>query len=128
MNYQMIGRVLGRILQTEAVLLVLPLAVAVIYHEPVMPFVIPILVLVAVGTLISARKPKRTSMYAKEGFVVVSLAWIVMSAFGALPFVLSGDIPHFVDAFFETVSGFTTTGRSCPASTNAYACIESFFA
>jgi len=108
----MIGRVLGRILQTEAVLLVLPLAVAVIYHEPIMPFVIPILVLVAVGTLISARRPKRTSMYAKEGFVVVSLAWIVMSAFGALPFVLSGDIPHFVDAFFETVSGFTTTGAS----------------
>ena len=112
MNYRMIGRVLGYILLTEAVLMVLPLLVAVLYGESVMPFVIPILALLAVGGLLRAATPKRTSMYAKEGFVVVSLAWIVMSAFGALPFVISGDIPHFVDAFFETVSGFTTTGAS----------------
>ena len=112
MNYRMIGRVLGYILLTEAVLMVLPLLVAVLYGESVMPFVIPILALLAVGGLLRAATPKRTSMYAREGFVVVSLAWIVMSAFGALPFVISGDIPHFVDAFFETVSGFTTTGAS----------------
>ena len=108
----MIGYVLGRILLTEAVLMLLPLLTAVWYGESVIPFVVPILILALVGLALDIRKPKRTSLYAKEGFVVVALAWIFMSAFGALPFVISGDIPHFVDAFFETVSGFTTTGAS----------------
>ena len=108
----MIGYVLGRILLTEAALLVLPLLVAVLHGETVMPFLITIAALLLVGGGIGLRRPKRTALYAREGFVVVSLAWIVMSAFGALPFVLSGDIPHFVDAFFETVSGFTTTGAT----------------
>ena len=108
----MIGYILGRILLTEAALLLLPLLVAVLYGESVTPFAIPIAALVLVGLLLGLRRPKKTAMYAKEGFAVVSLAWIFMSAFGALPFVISGDIPHFVDAFFETVSGFTTTGAS----------------
>jgi len=108
----MIGYVLGRILLTEAVLMLFPLMTAVWYRESVIPFVIPMLILALVGLALDIRKPKRTSMYAREGFVVVSLAWIFMSVFGALPFVISGDIPHFVDAFFETVSGFTTTGAS----------------
>ena len=108
----MIGYVLGRILLTEAVLMLRPLLTAVWYGESVIPFVVPILILALVGLALDIRKPKRTSLYAKEGFVVVALAWIFMSAFGALPFVISGDIPHFVDAFFETVSGFTTTGAS----------------
>ena len=112
MNFRMIGDVLGRILLTEAVLLGLPLVVAVLYRESVVPFVVPILLLLLIGFFLRGKRPKRTSMYAKEGFVVVSLAWIAMSAFGAMPFVLSGDIPHFIDAFFETVSGFTTTGAS----------------
>ena len=108
----MIGYVLGRILLTEAALMVLPLLVAVLYGEAAMPFLVPIAALAVTGLLLGVRKPKRTAMYAREGFVVVSLAWTVMSAYGALPFVLSGDIPHFVDAFFETVSGFTTTGAT----------------
>jgi len=108
----MIGYVLGRILLTEAALLLLPLLVAVLYGEPVMPFILPILALAVMGLVLGSRKPKRTAMYAREGFVVVALAWIFMSAFGALPFVISGDIPNYVDAFFETVSGFTTTGAS----------------
>ena len=108
----MIGYVLGRILLTEAVLMLLPLLTAVWYGESVIPFVVPILILALVGLALDIRKPKRTSLYAKEGFVVVALAWIFMSAFGALPFVISRDIPRFVDAFFETVSGFTTTGAS----------------
>ena len=108
----MIGFVIGRILLTEAALLMLPMAVAVAYGEAVLPFLIPALLLTVIGLALGLRAPKRSSLYARDGFAVVALAWVLMSVFGALPFVISGDIPHFVDAFFETVSGFTTTGAS----------------
>ena len=108
----MIGFVIGRILLTEAVLLVLPMAVALLYGEAAAPFLIPMLLVAVCGLLLSARKPARTSLYARDGLAVVALAWLLMSLFGAMPFVLSGDIPRFVDAFFETVYGFTTTGAS----------------
>ena len=112
MNIRMIGFVLGRILLVEAGLLTLPLAVALLYREPAMPWLITMAALVVCGALLSFRKPERTALYAKDGFAAVALVWLLMSAFGALPFVLSGDILHYVDAFFETVSGFTTTGAS----------------
>jgi len=112
MNYQMIGFVIGRILLTEAALLMLPAVTALLYGEPLAPFLFPALALVLVGLALSGRRPKRTALYARDGLAVVALAWIALSVFGALPFVISGDIPHFVDAFFETVSGFTTTGAS----------------
>lgn len=108
----MIGYVIGRILLTEAALLVLPAVTALLYGESVKPFLLTALLLVIVGVVIGGRKPKQTSIYARDGFAVVALAWTLVSAFGALPFVLAGDIPHFVDAFFETVSGFTTTGAT----------------
>ena len=108
----MIGYVLGRILWTEAALLVLPMAVALLYGESVGPFLIPILLLVLAGLALGVRRPQRTALYARDGLAVVALAWIAVSAFGAIPFVLSGDIPAYVDASFETVSGFTTTGAS----------------
>ena len=112
MNYRMIGFVLGRILVAEAALLLLPLVVAVIYGESVTPYLIPMVLLAAVGMALGRKMPERKALYARDGFAVVALAWIAMSAFGAIPFVLSGDIPSWVDAFFETVSGFTTTGAS----------------
>ena len=112
MNYRMIGFVIGRILLTEAALLMLPTAVAAVYGEAVLPFLIPALLLTVIGLALGLRAPKRSSLYARDGFAVVALAWVLMSVFGAMPFVISGDIPHFVDAFFETVSGFTTTGAS----------------
>lgn len=112
MNIRMIGFVLGQILLVEAGLLTLPLAVALLYREPAMPWLITMAALVVCGALLSFRKPERTALYAKDGFAAVALVWLLMSAFGALPFVLSGDILHYVDAFFETVSGFTTTGAS----------------
>ena len=112
MNLRMIGFVLGRILLTEAGLLALPLAVALLYRESPLPWLAVIVLLLLCGGALSLRKPERTALYAKDGFVAVALAWIVMSAFGALPFVFSGDIPRYVDAFFETVSGFTTTGAT----------------
>ncbi len=108
----MIGFVIGRILLTETALLMLPMAVAAAYGEAVTPFLIPALLLAVIGLALGLRSPKRSSLYARDGFAVVALAWVLMSVFGAMPFVISGDIPHFVDAFFETVSGFTTTGAS----------------
>lgn len=108
----MILYVIGRVLLIEAVLLVLPLVTAVIYGEPILPFLIPIVLLLAIGLATGMKKPKNASLFARDGLAVVALVWIFMSAFGALPFVISGDIPNYIDAFFETVSGFTTTGST----------------
>ena len=112
MNNRMILYVIGRALLIEAALLVLPLITAVIYGESIVPFLIPIVLLVAVGLITGMKKPKNASLFARDGLAVVALVWVFMSAFGALPFVISGDIPNYVDAFFETVSGFTTTGST----------------
>ena len=112
MNYRMIACVMGRILLTEAALMSLPLLTAFIYGESPWPFLLTMLLLTAIGLPLGWRTPKDTALYARDGFAVVAAAWALMSAFGALPFTLSGDIPDFVDAYFETVSGFTTTGAS----------------
>ena len=111
MNYQMIGFVISRILWTEAALFLLPALTALLYGEALVPFLVPILLLLLAG-LPFRKRPKQTALYARDGFAVVALAWVLMSAFGALPFVISGYIPSFIDAFFETVSGFTTTGAT----------------
>ena len=113
MNYKMIGYVLGRIFLVEAALLLAPTAVAMFYGENTVPvFVTTIALLLVFGLALGARTPKDTTIYAREGLIVVALAWLLMSLFGALPFWFSREIPHLVDAFFETVSGFTTTGAS----------------
>lgn len=112
MNYRMLIYLLSVILLIEAAFLLVPMLVAAIYGEPVMPFLITVGILVAVSLPGILQKPKNTKIYAKEGFVTVALSWLLMSLFGALPFTLSGAIPSFVDAFFETCSGFSTTGSS----------------
>lgn len=112
MNYRMLLFVTGRILAAEAALMLLPLAAAVIFGENILPFIIPILLLVILALLFSSKTPKNTTLSSRDGFVSVGLSWIIMSVFGALPFIISGEIPRFIDAFFETVSGFTTTGAS----------------
>ena len=112
MNYRIVCNVLGKVLLAEALLLLLPLVTALVYRESALPFVNTILPLLLAGGGLSLVKIRRNELFAREGFVIVGLSWILMSAFGALPFVFSGDIPHYVDAFFETVSGFTTTGAS----------------
>ena len=112
MNYQMIAFVIGRILLVEAAALLVPVLTALIYGEPILPFLITILLLITAGMGLGVRKPKKTAVYARDGFAVVALAWILMSVFGAMPFAISGDIPNYVDALFETVSGFTTTGAT----------------
>lgn len=114
MNYRMITYIVGWILNIEGALLLLPLIVAGIYKEgpEAMAIALTMLMCFVIGFIITRFKPKNKVLYAKEGFVIVSLSWIVLSIFGMLPFVLSGAIPSVFDALFETVSGFTTTGAS----------------
>ena len=114
MNYRMIFYMIGRLLQLESVLLLLPAAVCLIYGDGgLAAMLISAAVAAAVGTAMTLlRRPKNQTIYAKEGFVIVALSWLLLSAVGALPFVISGALPGFVDAFFETVSGFTTTGAT----------------
>lgn len=115
MNYKKLGGILGKIMILEAVLMVAPLAVALIYKEPlvnVLAFLVPIALLIVFGTALQIPKPERNNLYQKEGFALTAFVWIVMALFGALPFVINGDIPSYVDAFFEMMSGFTTTGSS----------------
>ena len=115
MNYRMIFRTTGYIVRTEAVLLLLPFIVSLIYKESLSAVVFfataaGAFLLSLIMTFFS--KTQNKVIYAKEGFAIVALAWIALSAIGALPFVISGEIPHYYDALFETVSGFTTTGAS----------------
>ena len=112
MNYRMLGYLLGIILSTEAALLLAPTVAALAFSESAVPFLLTIAALLPIALPLVLQKPKNTRIYAREGFVCVALGWLLLSAFGALPFVFSGAIPHYVDAFFETVSGFTTTGAT----------------
>ena len=112
MNYRMLRYLLGCILFIEAILMTLPLAVSFISHENIMPFVYTIVILLVISLPCVILKPKNTQIYAREGFVCVSAAWILLAVFGALPFIFSGAITNPIDAFFETVSGFTTTGAT----------------
>ena len=114
MNRRMVLFMLGRIIMLEAFILMLPAACSLIYKEKsFFAFLITIVIAFAVAFVLSVlNKPRDKTIFAKEGFVIVSLAWICFSAVGALPFVISGEIPSIIDAFFETVSGFTTTGAS----------------
>ncbi len=103
---------LGAILLVEACLLCLPVGVALLYSESVLPFVYTIAILLAISVPAVLSKPKNTKIYAREGFVCVSLAWILMSLLGGLPFLFSGSLTSYIDCIFETVSGFTTTGST----------------
>ena len=113
MNMKSVSYILGWILNIEAVLMGLPLATAVIYQEKQgFAFAAVMIVCAVIGYLLTHKRPNNPNFYAREGFVATALSWIVMSFFGCLPFYLTGEIPHFVDALFETISGFTTTGAS----------------
>ena len=114
MNVKLLLHVLGAILLVEAAALVPSLAIAIGYGEgDAMAFVWTILLLNAVGAPMRLFvKAEQTNLRAREGFLAVSLSWVLLSVFGALPFVFSGVIPNFVDALFESVSGFTTTGAT----------------
>ena len=115
MNYKKLGKILGKIMILEGILMIIPLIVSFIYREDLkhkIAFIIPICILILCGYLLQIPKPKRDDLYQKEGFALTALVWIVMALFGALPFVISQDIPNYINAFFEIMSGFTTTGSS----------------
>lgn len=113
MNYAIITYILGWVMTLESIFMIFPCIIAGIYQEKEgIAFAIVALICFIPGILRIRKKVKNPVYYAREGFAIVALSWIVMSIFGALPFVINGDIPSFTDALFETISGFTTTGAS----------------
>lgn len=113
MNYRMIAFILGKMLGVEGLVLLIPMTVALLYREDnFIYFPITSVLLILIYLLLGRKKPENTNIYMKEGLVIVASAWLLWSVFGALPFFLSASIPSYIDAFFETVSGFTTTGST----------------
>ena len=115
MNFRLIKQILGWILLFEAGFLLIPITTALVYRETesLLWFLLTLGICLAIGLLLVLTfRPKTTDLYSREGFVIVALSWVVLSLFGALPFTLSGFIPSYLDALFETVSGFTTTGAT----------------
>ena len=128
MNWKAVTKILGKILIAEAAMLLLPIIVAAIYGEDTyLGFLIPIAILILLGTPTYFLKAEgeEKKIYAKEGFTIVAFAWLLLALVGAIPFVITKSIPHYVDALFETISGFTTTGASViPTTAGALPTIE----
>ena len=112
MKIKLVFHTVGRVLLLEAALMLLPLAVSLIYGEScALAFAISAASSAAIGAALKRFcRSESKNLYTRDGLAIVALSWIGISLFGALPFVISGSIPSFIDAFFETVSGFTTTG------------------
>lgn len=108
----MICRVLGWIFLIYAALMILPLLTGLIFHESIVQFLIAIAASAALGLLLMLPKPSGKNLVARDGFVIVGIAWIGISLLGAIPFTVSGSIPNYIDALFETASGLSTTGAS----------------
>ena len=114
MKKRLVFGIVGKFMLIEAVLLLLPALVAIIYQEydHLICFLITAAISLSIGILLNLQNSKTSELYAKEGLMIIGLVWIGWSLIGALPFYISGEIPNYIDAFFETVSGFTTTGSS----------------
>ena len=113
MNTSIIRYILGHIIKLEGFFLLLPCVIAVVFNEKeLFTYLAIAVVCLLLGSILTLKKAKDTVFYLKEGCIATSLSWMLLSFFGALPFVLTGEIPNFTDAIFETVSGFTTTGAS----------------
>ena len=112
MNYPIISRILGRVMGLEALLMIPSIITALWHGESILCYVYTAAIAAALAVLLNLPKLKTGDFYAREGFISVALAWVLMSAVGALPFIFAGEITSYVDAFFEIVSGFTTTGSS----------------
>lgn len=111
MKNKIIYNYLGKVLIAFSFLLMAPIIVTIFYKENPLPFAIPLVISLLVGMLLSSIKREKANLYAKDGFIIVSLSWILISLIGALPFWIKGDA-SFIDSIFESVSGFTTTGAS----------------
>lgn len=113
MNFNIIIYMLGWIMNIEALFMLLPVMTAAIYRESIGFIYLGVAAVCGlIGFFCTRKKPRLTMFFAREGFVTVAFGWIVLSFFGCMPFVISGEIPHIIDAMFEIVSGFTTTGSS----------------
>ncbi len=119
MNTRMVLRVLGYIMLIFAALMLLPILTALVFHEAVLPLLIPLLAAALPGVRLTRLQPRTSALFARDGFVIVGVGWILMSLLGALPYVLSGSLPHYIDALFETASGLSTTGASVVTDLNA---------
>ena len=113
MNFRLIFNTMGYILWVEAGFLMLPPVVAMVYGENCwLAFLLSATLCGVVGTLLHLVKPKKAQMHSRDGFMAVALSWILLSLFGAIPYMLTGALDSYVDAVFETVSGLTTTGST----------------
>ncbi len=113
MNYNIVKCFLGKLMLIMSALMTVPMVVSLIYRENnSIAYLVPIILLAIIGGLGIIKKPEDSSIHTKEGFLICTLSWVIISLFGALPFWLSGEIPSYTDAFFETVSGITTTGST----------------
>ena len=113
MNYSIILYILGHVLKFESAFLLVPAFVGLLYKEKeIFAYLFTATICYVIGYLLSLKKPVSKTLFVREGFVTVAASWVTLSIFGAIPFVLAGDIPSYVDALFETISGFTTTGSS----------------
>ncbi|HCS72717.1 MAG TPA: potassium transporter KefA [Clostridiales bacterium] len=113
MNFRMIFKSIGTVICVEAACMIPSLIVALIYNEGDAPaFIVSILAAGITGFVLMCIKSKTSLIYTRDGFAIAALGWLLITAFGALPFILSGAIPSSVDAFFESASGFSTTGAS----------------
>lgn len=113
MNFSMARYILGWVLEIESAFMLLPCIVSVIYGDRSgLTFLITGIIGFIIGFLLVRKKPKNISFYGRDGFIIVGLSWILLSVVGAAPFTISGEIPNYIDACFETVSGFTTTGAT----------------
>ncbi|MCI8331866.1 MAG: TrkH family potassium uptake protein [Clostridiales bacterium] len=124
MNGRMVLFLIGQMLRVEGLLMLLPLICAGIYGDSLVPFLLPIVLLCGIGTALTIRSPKKRDFSAKEGFVTVGLSWILLSLFGSIPLYISGYGISFIDCFFETVSGFTTTGATILGETVSIAALS----
>lgn len=121
MNFTIVRFIIGYILEFEAAFLLLPALVGILYREKeaTIAYLFTAFLCFIFGFLLRCKCTKQSELFAREGFISVALSWLIMSIFGAIPFVLAGDIPNYINALFETISGFTTTGASILADVEA---------
>ena len=114
MNYGIIRYIIGKVIEIEGLFMAIPVITSLIYKEwkGFAVYAVCMILLFVIGAIVAAKEPEKKTFYAREGYVLAAMAWIVMSILGAIPFVATGEIPSVVDAVFEITSGFTTTGAS----------------
>ena len=128
MNKSMIAYILGWIMKLEGLFMLIPVLVALIYreHNGVWFAIVAVCALVF-GAVVTHKKPESNVFYMREGCIATAMSWFIMSVIGCLPFFLSGEIPSFTDALFETVSGFTTTGSTILSDVESLSCCMLFW-